>query len=65
MGIADEVGEIGEIDDEVGEIGEIDDVVGEVVEMDEIVEVLELIVDKIGPNLNAVSPSPSTLGHST
>ena len=49
---------MGGIADELAEIG---DEVGEVDEVDEITEV----GDEIGPNLNAVSPSPSTLGHST
>ena len=57
-GIADELAEIG---DEVGEVGEVD----EVDEVDEITEVGDELADEIGPNLNAVSPSPSTLGHST
>ena len=61
-GIADEVAEIGEIGAEVGEIG---DEVGEFDDSDEIAEVGDEIDDEIGPNLNAVSPSPSTLGHST
>ena len=54
-GIADELAEIGEIGDEVGEFDD----------SDEIAEVGDEIDDEIGPNLNAVSPSPSTLGHST
>ena len=54
-GIADELAEIG---DEVGEVGEVD-------EFDEIAEVGDELADEIGPNLNAVSPSPSTLRHST
>ena len=54
-GIADELAEIG---DEVDEVGEFDD-------SDEIAEVGDEIDDEIGPNLNAVSPSPSTLRHST
>ena len=49
---------MGGIADELAEIGEVGDEVGEVDEVDE-------LADEIGPNLNAVSPSPSTLGHST
>ena len=49
-------GDVEDVED-VGDVGDGDEV-GEVDEVDE-------LADEIGPNLNAVSPSPSTLGHST